>query len=61
MKNLVADKPNGIIIHAGTNNNSNGINSLNSVKKIINNVKKNSQTRKLFSPVYYSEKIKGHF
>ena len=33
--NLVADKPDCIIIHAGTNDITNGINSLNSVKKIV--------------------------
>ena len=33
MDNLVVDKPDCIIIHAGINNITNGLNSLNSVKK----------------------------
>ena len=41
IKNLVADKP------AGTNDVANGINSLNSVKKIVKNVKKSSPNSKL--------------
>ena len=32
---LVADKPDCIIVHAGTNDITKGINSLNSVKKIV--------------------------
>ena len=34
VETLVAEKPDCIIIHAGTNDIMNGINSLNSVKKI---------------------------
>ena len=41
IKNLVADKT------AGTNDITNGINSLNSVKKIVKNVKKSSPNTKL--------------
>ena len=40
MKNVFADKPDCIIIYAGKNDITNGINSLNSVKKIVKNVKK---------------------
>ena len=47
MANLLADKPDCIIIHAGRNDITNGINSLNSVKKIVENVKKSSPNTKL--------------
>ena len=47
IENLVADKPDYIIIHAGTNDITNGINSLNSVKKIVKDVKKSSPNTKL--------------
>ena len=53
--NQTADKPDCIIIHAGTTDITNGINSLNSVKKIVKDVLKVPQTRNLSSPVYYSE------
>ena len=56
MENLLADKPDYIIIHAGTNYITNGISSLNSIKKIVKNVRKSSS-----SPVYYSGKIKKTF
>ena len=39
---LVADKPNCIIVHAGTNDITKGINSLNSAKKIVKKVKQTS-------------------
>ena len=61
MENLVADKPDCIIVHAGKNEITNDINSSNSVKKIVKNVKKVPQTRNLSSPVYYSGKIKNTF
>ena len=47
MENLVADKPDCIINHAGTNDITNCINSLNSAKKLIKNVKKSSPNTKL--------------
>lgn len=56
MKNLVADKPDGIIVHARANDIAKGINYLNSVKTIVKNIKKISATTKLvFSPIYYQE------
>ena len=48
IEDLVADKPDCIIIHAGTNDITNGINSLNSVKKIVKDVKKSFPNKKLF-------------
>ena len=48
IENLAADKPDCIIIYAGTNDITNGINSLISVKKIVKNVKKSSPSTKLF-------------
>ena len=60
IENLVAGKPDCIIIHAGMNDIVNGINS-NSVKKTVKNEKKVLQTRNFSSPVYYSEKIKTTF
>ena len=45
MENL--DKPDCIIIHIGTNDITNGINSLNSVKEIVKNVKKCSPNTKV--------------
>ena len=54
MENLVADKPDCIIIHAGTNDIINGINSLNSVKKMVKYVKKSYPDTKLVLPVYYA-------
>ena len=57
MENLVADKPDCIIIHAGTNDITNGINSLNSVKKIVKDVKKSSPNTKLvFSSIFIIQK-----
>ena len=44
---LVASKPDCIIIHAGTNDLTNGINSLNSVKKIVKKVKQASANTKV--------------
>ena len=46
MENLVAGKPGCIINHAGTYDITNGINSLNSVKKIIRSVKWSSPNTK---------------
>lgn len=43
---LVADKPNFIIIYAGTNDITNCINSLNPVKKILKKVKLTSPNTK---------------
>ena len=58
--NLVADKPDCIIIHAGTNDITNGINSLNSVKKIVKDVKKSSPNTKLvFSSILIRKDKKG--
>ena len=47
IENLVADKADCIIIHAGRNDITNGINSLNSVKNIVKDVKKSSPNTKL--------------
>ena len=47
IEDLVADTPDCIIIHAGTNDITNGMNSLNSVKKIVKDVKKSSPNTKL--------------
>ena len=44
---LVADKPDCIIVHAGTNDITKGINSLNSVKKIVKKVKQTSPNTKV--------------
>ena len=46
MENLVAGKPGCIINHAGTHDITNGINSLNSVKKIIRSIKRSSLNTK---------------
>ena len=47
MENLLADKPDYIIIHAGTNDITSGISSLNSVEKIVKNVRKSSPNTEL--------------
>ena len=44
---LVADKPDCLIVHAGTNDITNGINSLNCAKKIIKKVKQISPNTKV--------------
>ena len=44
---LVADKPDCLIVHAGTNDTTNGINSLNFAKKVINKVKQISPNTKV--------------
>ena len=44
---LVADKPDCIIVHAGTNDITKGIDSLNSVKKIVKKVKQTSPNTKV--------------
>ena len=44
---LVADKPDCIIVHAGTNDITKGIDSLNSVKKIVKKVKQASPNTKV--------------
>ena len=44
---LVADKPDCIIVHAGTNDITKGINSLNSVKKIVKKIKQTSPNTKV--------------
>ena len=44
---LVADKPDCIIVHAGTNDITKGINSLNSVKKVVKKVKQTSPNTKV--------------
>ena len=44
---LVTDKPDCIIVHAGTNDITKGINSLNSVKKIVKKVKQTSPNTKV--------------
>ena len=52
MENLLADKPDYIIIHARTNDITNGISSLNSVEKIVKNVRKSSpNTEFVFSNI----------
>ena len=35
---LLKSKPDNIVIHAGTNNRTNGVNLLNSIKKIVKQV-----------------------
>ena len=56
MENFVADKSGWIFVHAGTNGITNGINSLNSVKKMVKNVKKSSPNTKLvFSSILLSK------
>ena len=47
VEKLVAEKPDCIIIHAGTNDIINGINSLNSVKKFVKKVKQTSPNTKV--------------
>ena len=60
IEDLVADKPDCIIIHAGTNDITNSINSLNSVKKIVKDVKKSSpNTRLVFSSILIRKDKKG--
>ena len=49
IENLLADKPDYIIIHAGTNDITSGISSLNSVEKIVKNVRKSSPNTELVS------------
>ena len=53
IENLVADKPDCIIIHEGTNNITNSINSaLKTLMKIVKNVKKSSpNTKVVFSSI----------
>ena len=55
---LVASKPDCIIIHAGTNDLNNGINSLNSVKKIVKKVKQASANTKVVSSSLITRKDK---
>ena len=60
--NQTADKPDCIIIHAGTTDITNGINSLNSVKKIVKDVLKSSPNTKLvFSSILLRIDKKRHF
>ena len=47
IETLVAEKPDCIIIHAGTNDIMNEISSLNSVKKIVRKVKQTSPNTKI--------------
>ena len=47
VETVVAEKPDCIIIHAGTNDITNGINSLNSVKKSVRKVKQTSPNTKI--------------
>ena len=58
IESLIPDKPGCITIYAGTNDITNNINSLNSVRKIVNHVKKSSSIRNLSFPVYYSRMLK---
>ena len=52
IENLIADKPGSIIIHAETNDMTNSINTLNSVKKMVKNEKKSSpNTKPVFSSI----------
>ena len=56
----VADKADRIIVHAGANDITKGANSLNLVKKIIKNVKRNSPITKLVLSVILLKKyLKG--
>ena len=60
IEDLLADKPDCIIIHAGTNDITNGINSLNSVKKVVKDVKKSSpNTKFVFSSILIRKDKKG--
>ena len=57
MENLVADKLDCIIIHAGAIDITNAINFLNSVKKMVKTVKKNfSKTKFIFSSILIRKK-----
>ena len=47
LDDLVADKPDCLIVHAGTNDITNGINSLNCAKKILKKVKQVSPNTKV--------------
>ena len=47
VETLVTEKPDCIIIHAGTNDITNGINSINSVKKIVKKVNQTSPNTKI--------------
>lgn len=48
MENVFENKANWNIIQAGTNNITNGINSLNSVKKIVTNIEKTPKHKTFF-------------
>ena len=47
VETLVTEKPDCIIIHAGTNDITNGINSINSVEKIVKKVNQTSPNTKI--------------
>ena len=42
MDDILEDKPQSLIVHAGTNDLTNDVNLLNNVKKIVNKTKKKS-------------------
>ena len=48
MENVFENKANWNIIQAGTNNITNGINSLNLVKKIVTNIEKTPKHKTFF-------------
>ena len=58
---LLAEKPDCIIIHAGTNGITNGINSLNSVKKIVKKIKQTSPNTKIAFSSLITRKDKKDF
>ena len=55
---LVAEKPDCIIIHAGTNDIMNWINSLNLVKKVVKKVKQTFPNTKIAFPSLITRKDK---
>ena len=55
IENLAADKPDCIIIYAGTNDITNGINSLISVKKIVKKCKEKFSKHETFHRQYITQ------
>ena len=58
---FVAGKPDCIIVHVGTNDITKGINSLNSVKKIVKKVKQTSPDTKVVFSSLITRKDKKRF
>ena len=61
VETLVAEKPDCIIRHDGTNDIMNGINSLNSVKEIVKKVKQTSPNTKTVFTSLITRKDKNNF